>query len=538
MRISRLRIMNHQRVPDLDIEVRRHLVLVGVNDIGKTTILRCADAVLRASMSQLHAWFGAEQFRDPTQPLVIETSLVELDEQDRGRFADDIEVIVNESGSAYRLTVRLTISLDPDDAESKSVVRQFVKPGVERKVPYRQMETFGWTYLSAGRSADHELGTGRAGAARTLLSEVDLAGDAEVLRTALADYQAGLDEAKALGKLRSDVATALAAVYPRSVSDDDVSVKVRDVGDALLGDVDIHLGTPRGQVRLADQSDGIRALTTIALHRLARRAARIVGVDEPELHLHPRSQARVGAVLAAGPGQTVVATHSPQVLAAFLPSDVVAFTPNGSTRQIAPAVFDANVKFLHQHWLDSALEPLTARAVVAVEGPSDRIMLHAVARAQGLDLDQAGICVVVVHGADHFPDAYRLFGPRGFDITLLALVDEKEAPILAKALTCPAADLGHHGVLICRADLEDDCVRGLGVARCVELLTESGTYDERQILGQCRAASAEVLAPAVLADWCRREKVKVAAALAERITTADAVKITVLADLVNRLVAG
>jgi len=40
-----------------------------------------------------------------------------------------------------------------------------------------------------------------------------------------------------------------------------------------------------------------------------------------------------------------------------------------------------------------------------------------------------------------------------------------EAPILASALACQEADLDKHGVLTCRGDLEDECVRGLGVTR-------------------------------------------------------------------------
>ena len=407
MRLSRLRIVNHHRIADLDIEVRQHLVLVGANDIGKTTILRCLDALLRAPKSQLYAWFGVDHFRDPAQPLVLEATLVGLDSDELAWFADDVEILSAGSGYEYRLTIRLTISLDAMDPESKSVAREFIKPDGVRPVGHQQLAGIGWSYLPASRSADHELGGGRAGAARALLAEVDLGEAAAVLQAALGGYQAGLDGAKALGELCGDVATGLSAVYPRPVGTEDVSVQLRQAsGDALLGEVDLHVDTARGRVRLPEQSDGIRALTTIALHRLARRSARIVAVDEPELHLHPRSQARVGALLAAGPGQAAIATHAPPLLAAFSPSDVVAFGPDGTTRQVDPTRFDADWRFRQHFWLDSALEPLTARALAVVEGVSDRIMLHAVARALGLDLDQAGVCAVVVHGASNFPSAY------------------------------------------------------------------------------------------------------------------------------------
>jgi hypothetical protein len=99
-------------------------------------------------------------------------------------------------------------------------------------------------------------------------------------------------------------------------------------------------------------------------------------------------------------------------------------------------------KFRHHSWLDSALEPLTARALVAVEGISDRVLLHALARAVGLDLDQAGISVVVVNGATNFGSPLKLFGTAGFDIAILTVVDEAEAAIVAGVLGCAVADYG------------------------------------------------------------------------------------------------
>jgi putative ATP-dependent endonuclease of the OLD family len=388
--------------------------------------------------------------------------------------------------------------------------------------------------LPANRSADRELGGGRTGTARALLAEVDLGSEAAELRTVLGQYQTVLDKAGALVSLRGSIATALSAVYPRQVRPDDLSVQLREVdGDALLGDVDIHIHTDGGPVRLHEQSDGFRALTTIALHQVHRRAARIVAVDEPEVHLHPRGQARIGAVLAEVP-QAVLATQSPQVLAAFRPSEVVAFAPDGTTRQV-PLNLDEDWKFRQHSWLDSTLEPLTARALVAVEGISDRVLLHGLARAAGLDLDQAGISVVVVNGATNFGSPLKLFGPAGFDIAMLTVVDEAEAAIVAGVLSCAVADLDQHNVLISRADLEDEYVRGLGVQRVLHALEASGMYTRREILGGCRASTANAVTGATLAAWCRGGKIKVAAALATQVTAKDAAAIPVFVDLMKRL---
>ena len=75
MRLTSVAIRNHTRVADLYIEVRRHLVLVGTNDSGKTSILRCLDLLLGASQGALYTSITADDVRDRARPFVIEAQL-------------------------------------------------------------------------------------------------------------------------------------------------------------------------------------------------------------------------------------------------------------------------------------------------------------------------------------------------------------------------------------------------------------------------------------------------------------------------------
>lgn len=43
MRLTRIKIENYSRLASTEIEVREHLVLVGPNDVGKSSLLRCLD---------------------------------------------------------------------------------------------------------------------------------------------------------------------------------------------------------------------------------------------------------------------------------------------------------------------------------------------------------------------------------------------------------------------------------------------------------------------------------------------------------------
>lgn len=36
MRLSKVEITNHSRISDLAVEIRRHAVIVGANDVGKS----------------------------------------------------------------------------------------------------------------------------------------------------------------------------------------------------------------------------------------------------------------------------------------------------------------------------------------------------------------------------------------------------------------------------------------------------------------------------------------------------------------------
>ena len=62
--------------------------------------------------------------------------------------------------------------------------------------------------------------------------------------------------------------------------------------------------------------------------------------------------------------------------------------------------------------------PASVRAVVLVEGLSDRAALEAVARRRGLDLLTEGIAIVPIGGAQAIGRFVDHYGPRGSNLTL------------------------------------------------------------------------------------------------------------------------
>ena len=131
-------------------------------------------------------------------------------------------------------------------------------------------------------------------------------------------------------------------------------------------------------------------------------------------------------------------------------------------------------------------ERVGARAVVLVEGISDRIALEALARRRGRDLDVEGIAVVPIGGAQAIGRFLEVFGPRGQDLRLAGLCDAAEEREFRRGLEraglgaeLTRADMEALGFYVCDADLEEELIRALGataVQRVVDAHGDLGSF--------------------------------------------------------------
>ncbi len=534
MRIGRIVCKNLRAVPDFDLLVREHLVVVGPNASGKTSLLRALDVMLGGTFGQLVNSLGRDALRDPADPLEIEVHFESFTDDDRAAFPDEINVTGDGEARVEGLTLALTVAFDGDDPD---VVRVFRKSAEDRRVRAEHLAAIGWGFLPATRSPERELGAGRRSALGLLVASIDLGATEAELKGLIAEANTVLDGTESVVALRERLATELTGVLPRRVAAGDLSIQVSTAtDDDPIGQAQVLLNDHTGEPQpLHRQSDGLRALSTIVVQRLATPAA-ILGVDEPEIHLHPRSQARLGKLLATGAGQRIVATHASAVLSAFEPVDVVALV-GASVRQLRPMKVAANPKFFARWWDDAALEPLTSRTVALVEGPSDRVLLRRVATLLNHDLDRLDCSVVLAHGAPGFAPLIKLYGAEGFELDVLGLVDADQVAKVAKELDveADAAALRAAGWEVSDPDLEGECVAGLGVQRHCELIVRSGYYNEPQILGSLHAATVDDIDPLGFAEWCRHDKVLHAVALASAMETADARAIASLVSLLDTI---
>ena len=121
------------------------------------------------------------------------------------------------------------------------------------------------------------------------------------------------------------------------------------------------------------------------------------------------------------------------------------------------------------------------RAVVLVEGISDRVALEALAERRSRNLDAEGVAVVPMGGAQAIGRFLDQFGPHGLDVKLAGLCDVAEEGDFKRGLE--RAGLGSNltrvemerlGFYVCVADLEDELIRALGADAVEQVVDAQG----------------------------------------------------------------
>ena len=124
------------------------------------------------------------------------------------------------------------------------------------------------------------------------------------------------------------------------------------------------------------------------------------------------------------------------------------------------------------------------RAVVLVEGMSDKHALEALARRRARDLDAEGVAIVPMGGSKNIGSYLDRFGPQGFDLKLAGLCDAGEEGDFRRGLeragigsNLSRAGMERLGFFVCVADLEDELIRSLGVAAVEQIIEAEGEFE-------------------------------------------------------------
>ena len=475
MQIESVELTNFRSFKKLSLALDgKSIYLVSENGGGKTSVLT---AIARALGKERIA--TPQDFGDINLPLEVVVKLRGFLPADQGVFPKELSFVGTPS---LRIGFRAVWNKSEQEAE---MTCGFPDHGW-RQASKQQREALRVVWLPAHRDSGRLLDLGAARALwAPLFAGLNLG---NALKTAGEEIAAALQKFVAepnLDQLLKKLGAELAKVIP------DVDAKAFSLGHPgtssdkdLLREFELLMSHGGTSVPVQRQSAGLiqLAIFIFALKTLENDPRAILLLDEPEISLHPQAQRALATTCRALCNQSIIATHSSNILdRADLRRVVRLSGPKFNvTASQATTLSDPEAIRLSRFVNPMTAEACFARKVVLVEGYSDRVVLLHLALRCGRNLDGEGVSIVAMDGGSGLGTYLRLYGAAGLKLAVLGLCDEdKEAKWLTELqgagfAVADRASMKNVGFVVCQRDLEEEFVLALGVPATEAVITKEG----------------------------------------------------------------
>lgn len=406
MYLSSITIENFRAIKSMTIGLEPGVtVLIGENNAGKTAVLRALSAALSTMRSAKTVVFDEYDFHvevanaklTPTGPIKI---ILRFKERAAGEWADELRqqlagIVAFDPADATadpinHVFVQVTATQTPSGIDVESAFLDFDGTPLgtrEAKGPGFQavFRLAPFFYLSALRDAGSNFGT-RGEFWKPFLDESTIPqAKREEIEKALHDANEKIIAAhdtfdKVRGRLK-DVGTIVAS--GTGVQIQAVPARIFDV----LGRSQVTFDAPEGAaIPLHRHGEGTQSLSVLMLFDAFLRnklnepdASALLGLEEPEAHLHPNATRKLFALIRDLPGQKVISTHSGDLLASA-DASAIRRLHRGPTG-LALAKLDGTLGAVDMERFHRAIrrnrgELMFARAWLLVEGEAEVAVLE------------------------------------------------------------------------------------------------------------------------------------------------------------------
>lgn len=415
MRIRRISIRNFRNLREIDIVPEANpLVLVGENNSGKSNLLFALRLLFDTRAERLALDLTEEDInylarqQEASTGFSIEVELGDLQKH------PEVEVCFKErlGKDGDETFVIIEGSYGPDDDDFLTWKRQVVPPPDRANDPIpltrRMQQAIPLYFLDAVRDAIRDTRTTGQSPLAELLDGLDFS-DVEddvqdYLRKANQSFQSSHD----VRELEKGLTDQLTHHVKESRSQVRVSIAEEDPAILARGiRLQVRNSTKGPQYDLSRYGTGMQNLVLFSIfrHKVAsvNISVPLLGIEEPEAHLHPHAQRRAFDDFANINAPVVVATHSPLIVKQANPLGIVRLQPLNTYESVARQL---NSQYVGVDMVtefskvvrEERAELLFARSIIVVEGQTELITLPEFARCLSHELDREGVSVIRTGG--------------------------------------------------------------------------------------------------------------------------------------------